>query len=194
MPRTVDFILAAGGLLVLSPLLAILAAGVLLTDGSPITYRARRTGRGGSVFELYKFRTMIRNADKLGPGITAGGDPRVTNFGRFLRRTKLDELPQLFNVLKGEMAFVGPRPEDPRYVARYTQEQQRVLAYRPGITSPASLAFRNEEELIDRSRWEEDYVSRILPRKLDLELDYFPTRTFLSDLGLILRTIAGVAR
>jgi lipopolysaccharide/colanic/teichoic acid biosynthesis glycosyltransferase len=175
-------------------LYALIAVGIMATDGFPIIYRARRIGQHAHPFQLYKFRTMLKHADKLGSGITVRGDPRITALGRFLRRYKFDELPQLLNVLRGEMSLVGPRPEDPRYVERYTPEQRRVLAFRPGITSPASLAFKNEEDLIDMGRWEEDYLTRILPQKLSLELEYFPRRTMASDLSLILRTIAGVAR
>lgn len=180
--------------MVLSPVFFAVAAAVALVDGLPLFYRARRVGRGGEPFHVLKFRTMRVAAAQVGPPITLKDDDRVTRSGRFLRKCKLDELPQLINVLRGEMGLVGPRPEDPRYVELYTLEQKRLLEFRPGITSPASLAFKNEEDIIDRSRWEEDYLTRILPRKLSLELDYFPRRTVASDLSLIFRTIAGVFR
>ena len=192
--RVFDFAGAALGLVVLAPLLAALAAAVKLGDGGPVFYRARRVGQGGRPFGLYKFRTMVEDADRQGPGITTAGDRRVTRVGAFLRRTKLDELPQLWNVVRGEMSFVGPRPEDPRYVARYTPEQRRVLAVRPGLTSPASLAFRDEASRLRGDDWERTYVEEVLPEKLALELAYLRHRTLGSDLRLILRTLAALAR
>ncbi|MFZ1551113.1 MAG: sugar transferase, partial [Anaerolineae bacterium] len=131
---------------------------------------AVRVGQDGRPFRLYKFRSMIVGTDRQGPGITATGDPRITRVGRFLRRAKLDELPQLINVLLGDMSLVGPRPEDPRYVAFYTPEQRRVLSVHPGITSPASLAYRHEEQLLAGEDWETHYRTRVLPAKLALDL------------------------
>ena len=125
-----------------------------------------------SPFRLYKFRRMVSDADKQGPGITATGDSRITRVGRFLRRTKIDELPQLINVLSGDMSLVGPRPEDPRYVTLYTPEQRRVLAVRPGITSAASLAYRHEEQLLAGADWETVYREEVLPAKLAIDLEY----------------------
>lgn len=179
--------------MLLSPVYAVIAFTILATDGFPVFYRAKRIGQDGHPFSLYKFRTMVNHADKLGSAITVQGDPRITPLGRFLRRHKLDELPQLLNVLRGEMSLVGPRPEDPRYVERYSEEQRSVLRYRPGLTSPASFEFRNEETLIDRENREEDYLTRLLPRKLAIEMEYFPNRSLMSDLKLILKTIVGVA-
>lgn len=134
---------------------------------------------------------MVVGADKLGPGITTAQDPRVTPIGRFMRRTKLDELPQLVNVLKGEMSLVGPRPEDPRYVALYTPTQRQVLSVRPGITSPASLQFRNEAEALKGAGWEAVYINELMPAKLQIELDYLQRRTLLTDLRIILQTVLG---
>lgn len=192
VPRLFDLFFSGLGLAALSPMLALIAACILVTDGPPVLYRARRVGLHGKPFGIFKFRTMVTNADRLGAGITVEGDPRVTPFGRFLRRHKLDELPQLLNVFRGEMSLVGPRPEDPRYVDRYSEEQRSVLQYRPGITSPASFEFRNEEAMIDRENREEDYLTRLLPRKLAIEMEYFPNRSIMSDFKLILRTIVGV--
>ncbi|MFZ1595653.1 MAG: sugar transferase [Anaerolineae bacterium] len=183
---------AAVGLMLLSPLFCWIALWIKLTSPGPVFYRAVRVGQDGRPFRLYKFRSMIAGTDRQGPGITATGDPRITRVGRFLRRAKLDELPQLLNVLKGEMSLVGPRPEDPRYVALYTPEQRRVLAVRPGITSAASLAFRHEEQLLAGEDWETHYRARVLPDKLALDLAYLARRTLLSDLALILRTLAAV--
>jgi len=134
----------------------------------------------------------VVDADKQGPGITSAGDSRITKSGKFLRRTKLDELPQLFNVLLGDMSLVGPRPEDPRYVALYTQDQQVVLAAKPGITSAASLTYRNEEELLSQENWEEIYRNQIMPEKLAIDIDYLSNRTLFTDLKLIMQTIGSM--
>lgn len=190
--RALDISIASVGLFCLWPLFLLIAVAARLQDGGPIFYRARRVGRGGRLFHLFKFRTMITGADKIGAGITTSGDARVTPIGRILRRTKLDELPQLLNVLRGEMSLVGPRPEDHRYVVLYNDEQRRVLMVRPGITSAASLAYSREEELLSGPDWESLYRTQIMPAKLDLDLDYLAHRTLWSDLRLILRTIARV--
>ena len=192
--RIVDVVAATIGLIILSPLLAILAFIIKCDSPGPVLYRARRAGKGGREFRLYKFRTMAADAHRRGPGVTGAGDPRITQAGRFLRRTKLDELPQLLNVLRGEISLVGPRPEDPRYVALYTPEQRRLLDVRPGITSMASLTYRNEERLLIADDWEAQYINSILLDKLSIDLAYQARRTITSDLVLLLRTIAGVFR
>ncbi|NJO84250.1 MAG: sugar transferase [Blastochloris sp.] len=174
--QALDRVFAAFGLLCLSPLLAVIALRVKRSDGGPILYRARRVGQYGRPFALFKFRSMYVDADRRGPGITTQGDPRVTPIGRWLRRTKADELPQLFNVLIGDMHLVGPRPEDPRYVALYTPEQRRVLDVRPGITSAASLAYRHEEELLSGDDWETTYRTEVMPAKLAIDLEYLRAR------------------
>jgi lipopolysaccharide/colanic/teichoic acid biosynthesis glycosyltransferase len=192
--RSLDISGAILGLAVLSPLLLILAWAVKAYDGGPVLYRAKRVGRGGKSFDLLKFRTMVPFADRVGGGITVSGDARVTPIGRMLRRYKLDEVPQLWNVLRGDMSFVGPRPEDPRYVARYAPHQRVVLEFTPGITSPASIKFRNEETLVSGPDWESTYLERILPEKLGLELEYFPRRTLAGDTLLIAKTLREVFR
>jgi lipopolysaccharide/colanic/teichoic acid biosynthesis glycosyltransferase len=193
LPAPLDLLLAALALVVLSPLLGLVALLVRLDSPGPVLHRALRAGRFGRPFRLYKFRSMVANAAALGPGITAAGDARVTRLGNFLRRYKLDELPQLLNVLRGEMSLVGPRPEDPRYVALYTPQQRQVLAARPGITSPASLRYRSEEQLLlAGADWESLYLNSILPAKLALELDYFSRRTVWSDLSVLARTALAV--
>jgi lipopolysaccharide/colanic/teichoic acid biosynthesis glycosyltransferase len=161
---------------------------IKLDTPGPVFYRARRIGRGGRPFELLKFRSMVTGAGQLGPGLTIAGDGRITRSGRWLRQTKVDELPQLFNVLKGEMSLVGPRPEDPRYVALYSAEQRRVLAVRPGITSPASIRYRGEEALLAGADWEQTYTGRIMPDKLQRELAYLARRTLWSDLAVLWQT------
>jgi lipopolysaccharide/colanic/teichoic acid biosynthesis glycosyltransferase len=189
--RVFDFIASFLGICLLSPVFVIVGAFVALHDGGPIFFRAMRVGKGGVLFPILKFRTMIQNADKIGGGITMSGDNRVTPVGRFLRKHKIDELPQLINVFRGQMSFVGARPEDPRYVALYTDEQKKILAYRPGVTSPASLAYRNEEEILKGENPEKMYAEDVLPRKLAIDLAYLSRRSFLSDLKVILQTIGG---
>jgi len=186
MKRPFDVVASLVALIALSPLLALVALAVKLTSAGAVFYRGERVGRGGKPFRILKFRTMRANAG--GPAITQGGDARVTQLGRFLRRLKLDELPQLVNVLRGEMSVVGPRPEAPEYVALYTDNERRVLTVRPGLTSPASLRYRNEEALLAGDGWHERYVNEIMRDKLRDDLNYIDTRTFLGDLGLIART------
>jgi lipopolysaccharide/colanic/teichoic acid biosynthesis glycosyltransferase len=192
--RLVDVVAALAGLIVLSPLFLALAVAIKRDSPGPVFYKARRVGRNGREFLLYKFRSMVADADRRGPGITAEGDQRVTKTGRFLRRTKLDELPQLINVLRGDMSLVGPRPEDPRYVALYTPEQQAVLQVRPGITSAASLAYRHEEQLLSGPDWEQVYRTEVMPSKLAIDLAYLSRRTLASDLQLVLQTVLAMFR
>jgi lipopolysaccharide/colanic/teichoic acid biosynthesis glycosyltransferase len=192
--RAIDIIASGPGLLLISPIFAVVGLLVKVDSPGPVFFRGKRVGKGGKLFHVYKFRTMVADAAKRGPGITSAGDTRVTRVGRFLRRTKLDELPQLINVLKGDMSLVGPRPEDPRYVATYTLEQQRVLDVRPGITSPASLRFRHEEELLEGEDWEDTYREEILPTKLRIELDYLERRWIAKDLNIIICTLLALFR
>lgn len=187
--RLSDLILAWIGLLFLSPLFVLIALAIKLDSPGAIFFRGKRVGKNGTIFYIYKFRTMIADAVRRGPGITTGEDWRITHVGKFLRRTKLDELPQLLNVLKGEMSLVGPRPEDPAYVARYTPEQRRVLTVLPGITGAATLAFRDEERLLRGQDWERIYVEQVMPQKLAIELEYLARRTGWSDLVLIFQTL-----
>jgi lipopolysaccharide/colanic/teichoic acid biosynthesis glycosyltransferase len=183
--------LCAIGLLMLSPVFVIIACCIKLTTLGPVFYRQIRTGREGREFQILKFRSMIVDASKRGPGITVSGDNRVTQVGRFLRRYKLDELPQLWNVLWGDMSLVGPRPELPVYVAGYTPEQHVVLSARPGITDPASLAYRHEEELLSgHQNPEEFYRSQVLPDKLARNLSYIQSMSLKNDLRIILKTLA----
>ncbi len=188
--RLFDLLASGSGLLLLSPLFLFIAILIRLTSHGPIFHRAWRVGKGGQPFQLYKFRSMVVDADKQGPGITSKHDTRITSVGRYLRQTKLDELPQLFNVLKGEMSLVGPRPEDPRYVRWYTPEQERILEVKPGITSAASLHYRNEEQLLNGTDWESTYRHKIMPTKLAIDLTYLAQRTLWSDIKLIFQSIA----
>jgi lipopolysaccharide/colanic/teichoic acid biosynthesis glycosyltransferase len=190
--RIVDMLASGIGLILLSPLFLTIALTIKFTSPGPVFYRATRVGKDDALFQLYKFRSMVSGADKLGPGITTSQDSRITNVGRFLRKTKLDELPQLINVLKGDMSLVGPRPEDPRYVVHYTPAQRQVLRVRPGITSPASLRYRDESSLLAGQDWERVYVEQIMPHKLAIELDYLAGRSLFTDLGLIAQTVWAV--
>jgi len=190
--RGLDLIISGLGLLCLAPLFLIIGLVIRLTSKGSAFYKAERVGQGGYLFKLYKFQSMYPGADRFGPGITVKDDPRITPVGRLLRRTKLDELPQLINVFRGEMSLVGPRPEDPRYVALYTPAQRQVLSVRPGMTSRASLYYRDEETLLNQGNWETIYRKQILPHKLALDLLYLQQRTFWTDLAIILQTIIAV--
>jgi dTDP-4-amino-4,6-dideoxygalactose transaminase/lipopolysaccharide/colanic/teichoic acid biosynthesis glycosyltransferase len=188
--RAFNLSCAAAGLAILAPVFALIALAIYLDDGGPIFYVQPRVGKGLKRFRLFKFRTMAPGSAASGP-LTAPGDSRITSVGRWLRRVKLDELPQLFNVLKGEMQLVGPRPELERYVKLFPGEYSELLADPPGITDLASMAFRHEDELFHDGPMEEQYVARILPEKLQLSLKYRRARTFLSDLGILFRTVLG---
>jgi lipopolysaccharide/colanic/teichoic acid biosynthesis glycosyltransferase len=190
--RLIDIAGALVGLVVASPIL--LAVGVLikLDSPGPVIHVAQRSGKDGKPFRLYKLRSMVVGAQREGPAITPAGDRRITRVGHFVRRTKLDELPQLLNVLKGDMSLVGPRPEDPRYVARYTSAQREVLRVRPGVTSAASLEYRDESSLLSGEDWEHRYLNEILPDKLSIELDYLANRTLVGDLSVVLRTLVAL--
>jgi len=188
--RCYDVAFSFAGLVVLSPLFLLIAALIKTADGGDIFYRQVRIGLLGRPFRICKFRTMISSADQAGPSITKDGDARITWIGRILRKTKLDELPQLWNVLKGEMSLVGPRPEVPRYVERYTLEQRAILRCKPGITDLASLCFREEEVLLgNANNLEAFYIQHCIPRKLRLNREYAARANLLSDTWIILQTI-----
>ncbi len=188
--RVFDFLSALLGLLVLLPFLAIIALLVKLQDGGPVFYRQERVGRQGRPFRIWKFRPMVVDADRVGKPLTVGADPRVTRIGAVLRRWKLDELPQLLNVVAGEMGLVGPRPEVPKYVARYTEAQRRVLELRPGVTDLASIAYRNESELLAGLEDPEGhYIGTILPDKIRINLDYAAKAGLWRNLKVILATL-----
>lgn len=193
--RGIDIILSAAGLLLLAPVLLAVAAAVRLGSPGPILFRQVRVGRHGRPFVILKFRTMVPAAEGSGPQITAGRDPRVTRTGAILRRYKLDELPQLFNVLTGDMSLVGPRPEVPRYVALYTPAQQQVLAVRPGVTDPASLQYRHEAEILDAAGDpERHYIEVVMPDKLRLNLEYLQQASLWQDLKILVRTALSCLR
>jgi lipopolysaccharide/colanic/teichoic acid biosynthesis glycosyltransferase len=187
--RALDLAASTVALAVLGLPLVALGLAVRLSSRGPALFKQWRVGRGGRSFLIWKFRTMVEGAPATGPSITAMGDPRVTPLGRFLRGTKLDELPQLVNVWRGDMSLVGPRPEVPSYVAGYSANDRAVLDIRPGMTDLASIAFRDEEGVLaqfeDRER---AYVEQVLPRKLELAHDYLRTQSFAADLRIILQT------
>lgn len=194
MKRTLDLVLVGAGLLVCWPFLAAAALAIWLTDGRPIFFRQERIGRGGRPFKIWKFRTMVRDAERRGMAITVGRDPRITRVGHWLRKTKLDELPQLFNVLSGEMSLIGPRPEAPKYVALYTPEQRRVLDLTPGITDVASIAYCDENELLAAcDDPEREYIEHIMPDKIRLNLEYAENASVLRDIGVIVRTLLRIS-
>ncbi|MDB6063921.1 MAG: hypothetical protein JWR26_129 [Pedosphaera sp.] len=188
--RLYDVFFSFCGLVLFSPLFVVIGTLVKIADGGDILYRQVRVGRGGRSFLINKFRTMASAAGETGPSVTKNGDARITRIGRILRRTKLDELPQLWNVLKGEMSLVGPRPEVPRYVQHYTPEQRAILRHKPGITDLASLCFRDEEALLSNAdNLEEFYTRHCIPRKLQLNRDYAERANLFSDTWIILQTI-----
>lgn len=188
MKRVVDVVGASLGLLLLSPLFALIAAAIKLTSPGGVFFRQERVGRNFDIFTLYKFRSMIVASD--GPLITAEKDERITSVGRVLRRFKLDEIPQLINVLLGDMSFVGPRPEVLPYVEMFRDEYAEVLRVRPGITDPASIEYRNESALLaSASDPEFLYISQILPRKIELSREYAANASLASDVRLIAKSL-----
>jgi lipopolysaccharide/colanic/teichoic acid biosynthesis glycosyltransferase len=195
MKRVFDVVAATAGLAALSPLLAATAALVKLSSDGPILFRQQRVGRHGRLFNLIKFRSM-RTGNGTEPLVTAGSDPRVTTIGRALRRTKLDELPQLVNVLRGDLSLVGPRPEVPRYVALYSAEDRAFLhSVRPGITDPGTVLFRNEEEILARSADpERAYIEDVLPSKLRIYREYLENASFFNDIMILVETARVIAR
>ncbi len=188
LKRLCDVAAAVAGLVVLAPVSLCIALAVALDDGLPVLYKARRSGRDGAEFTMYKFRTMRRD-DGSGPRITAQGDARVTRVGRLLRAYRLDELPQLWNVLRGEMSLVGPRPEDPLYVEHYSPAQRAVLAVRPGITGAAQIAFRDEARLLRPGHVHDDYLNVVLPAKLAIDGEYVAALSLRRDGALVAATL-----
>ena len=191
MKRLFDFTFAILGLTILSPVLIILSFLIIITSKGPVLYSQKRVGRQGRLFTLYKFRTMIHNADTMSGGsITVENDDRITVIGKLLRRWKLDELPTLWNVLKGDMSFVGPRPDVPGYADKLVGESRRVLEMRPGITGPATLKYSNEEKLLaDVDNFEKYNDEVIFPDKVQINLEYIDNWSFWMDIKIIFKTI-----
>jgi lipopolysaccharide/colanic/teichoic acid biosynthesis glycosyltransferase len=194
LKRALDLIIALFGLVLLSPLLIAIAVWIKLSSPGPVFYSGVRVGKDGRPFRMLKFRTMVVNADKLGGTSTKADDPRLTSTGRFLRRFKLDELPQLINVLRGDMSFVGPRPQVEWAVQLYSQEERQLLSVRPGITDFASLRFRNEGEILRGSADpDREYLEKIAPHKIRLGLYYVGHYSFTVDVKILVATLLSLA-
>jgi lipopolysaccharide/colanic/teichoic acid biosynthesis glycosyltransferase len=193
--RTFDIAMSLLGLAIVGLPMLVVAAIIKCTDWGPVLFRQVRVGKDGREFRILKFRTMVVDADKIGAQITVGRDPRITRLGHLLRRTKLDELPQLLNVLGGSMSFVGPRPEVPKYVALYTPEQRQALSVRPGITDLASIKYHRESEILAEAGadWEKAYVEQVMPDKLRLNLEYIAHRSLWGDIQLIFKTLLRIS-
>lgn len=188
--RILDIAVSASAVICLSPLLLGIALAVKLDSRGPVIFRQVRIGKKFRIFEIYKFRTMVADAPTQGPSITVSGDARITRFGRVLRRTKLDELPQLVNVLRGDMSLVGPRPELPKYVELFKKEYEQILSVRPGLTDPASIEYIDESEVLARaSDPEREYITAILPRKVSVSGKYVASRSVTGDIRLMLKTV-----
>jgi len=191
--RFFDIAASAVILLILSPLLLVLTAAVKLDSPGPVFYRQTRVGRYGSDFKIFKFRTMVQNADQIGPPLTMGKDPRITRVGRFIRKCRMDEVSQLLNVLNGSMSLVGPRPEVRRYVDAYQPEYMATLLIRPGITAPSSIAFKDEDKLLNAGgNPEAIYVEKILPPKMALNLEYINHLSVFRDIKIMFQTVAAI--
>ncbi len=196
MKRIFDVTLTIPGLILLMPLFAIMAILIKIDSPGPVFYRQERVGKDSELFEIYKLRTMVVDAHKIGPLLTLEGDSRITRVGYWLRKYKIDELPQLINVLQGQMSLVGPRPEVLKYVEKYTPQQRAVLLLVPGITDPASIKYRNENEVLailesnsDGNDFEYIYINEIMPEKIRINLEYADNRSLWSDFKVILATI-----
>lgn len=183
------------GLVILSPLFIVLIAAIKINSKGPSLYIQKRVGLNGRDFDLYKFRTMAVDSAKSGLLTVGGRDPRITSIGYYLRKFKLDEFPQLINVLKGEMSFVGPRPEVRKYVDLYNEKQEQVLSVRPGITDVASIKYKDENEILQgHEDPEEYYIRKIMPDKIEMNLEYLNDRSFLKDVKVILHTFFAILR
>ena len=190
MKRLFDIVFAALGLIVLCPVLLIVTVIIKMGSPGPVLFRQQRVGRYGQPFRIMKFRTMVVDAEKLGGQLTPTSDPRITPIGRFLRKYKLDELPQLLNVLVGQMSFVGPRPEVQRYVDLYTEEQKRVLKIQPGITDLASIRYRAEGAILAKaSDPHQFYIDVVMPDKIRLNMEYAAKANVLTDTVIIMQTV-----
>ena len=195
LKRAMDIVISGCALLVIWPVLVLIALAIKIDDPGPVFYRQVRVGKNGKEFRIYKFRTMVVDADKKGLAITVGRDNRITRMGSLLRKTKLDELAQLINVFTGEMSFVGPRPEVPKYVNMYTPYQRQVLLVRPGITDYASIAYRNENDMLEGAEDPERmYIDVIMPDKIELNMKYLHEISPLADIRLIFSTIIAVIK
>lgn len=189
LKRMFDIVVALFGLALFSPFMLVIAILIKLDSRGPMFYRAPRVGKDGKPFRMYKFRTMVANAASIGPAITVDEDPRITRIGARLRQVRLDEIPQLINVLRGEMSMVGPRPEAPYYVEMYSAKQREILKVKPGMTGPAQIAFRHEEEsLSNPETLDDEYMNVILPPKLALDMAYIKRQSLFLDIKILFQT------
>lgn len=191
--RVFDFLFSLIGIILLLPFFVLIGFLIIVTSGFPVFYFQKRVGRDNEDFDLYKFRTMRKDSDKQGLLTVGGRDPRITSIGYYLRKTKADELPQLFNVLFGSMSFVGPRPEVRKYVELYNEEQKLILKLKPGITDYASLEYFSENELLAQSKDpERTYIEKIMPAKLELNRKYIKEAGVITDIKIIFRTLGKI--
>jgi lipopolysaccharide/colanic/teichoic acid biosynthesis glycosyltransferase len=190
LKRAFDFGASLFGIIFLLPLYALIAWWIKASSKGPVIYAQKRLGVDFVEFEMYKFRSMVVDAEAKGPSVTSGDDPRITKVGKIIRRTKIDELPQLFNVLKGDMSLVGPRPEVMKFASQKREEYKKVLSVRPGITDNAAIAFRDEEKMLEKYEDKESaYIEHILPQKIELYYQYIENISFANDVKLILQTL-----
>jgi lipopolysaccharide/colanic/teichoic acid biosynthesis glycosyltransferase len=193
--RAFDVAVSAAAIVLLLPVLVVIAVAIRLDSPGPVLFRQQRVSRGGGLFRLLKFRTMVVDAERLAPNVSASGDPRVTRVGRFLRRSYLDELPQLFNVLRGDMSLVGPRPETPEFVALFTPDERRVLTVQPGLAGPSTLAFMDEDELLAAA---DDpvafYRTRLLHDRVQADLTYLERGSIGYDIRLLCSQVLAILR
>jgi lipopolysaccharide/colanic/teichoic acid biosynthesis glycosyltransferase len=188
--RVLDILFVLVGLIVLFPFILVIGVWIKLSSKGSLFYAQKRVGKDFKEFYIYKFRSMIVDADKKGPSVTSVDDPRITKVGKFIRKTKIDELPQLFNVLKGDMSLVGPRPEVMKFVNQTRDKYKKILTVRPGITDNAAIEFRNEESIMSKyDDKEKAYVDIILPKKIELYYNYIDNISFLNDIKLLLKTL-----
>jgi lipopolysaccharide/colanic/teichoic acid biosynthesis glycosyltransferase len=193
--RLFDILMSLIGIIILSPFFILISLFIKLDSKGPVMFKQIRVGRAERNFKILKFRTMVTDAEKKGAQITVGRDSRITRVGHFLRKSKLDEIPQLFNVLKGDMSLVGPRPEVPKYTRYYNSSQRRIFEIRPGITDLASIKYRDENEILAQSdRPEETYIEEIMVDKLKLNLQYLSERSLLTDIKIIFMTLLKIIK
>lgn len=193
--RLFDIIASFLGIVILYPMFIIVAVCIKIDSKGPVFFKQKRVGKNKKIFEIYKFRTMVTDAEKLGKQITVGNDARITRVGKFIRKCKLDEFPQLINVLKGEMSLVGPRPEVPRYVELYDEYQEQILLVQPGITDYASIEYRNENDILGKSNNPEDtYIQEVMPAKIELNMKYIKNISLIEDVKLIINTILAILK
>lgn len=199
LKRFFDIMMSLILLIILSPIFIILAIWIKLDSKGPVFYRQERVTTYGKIFKIFKFRTMVQDADKKGSLITIGEDPRITKIGKKIRKSRLDEIPQLINILKGDMSFVGTRPEVPKYVEKYTDEMKATLLMPAGVTSRASIEYKDEDEIINKylskgEKLDDIYIKRVLPEKMKWNLEYIEKFTILEDLKIEINTIINVIK